>query len=120
MRGSFGGRQRVVGKANAVGFALREPSDWNGRLLCRGGGALNDVLTPEIGEDVSSGSTARVAQLDDLAVASTDSGHKGQDSQGRSQASAERIGFEREARSAWHAHPFGQRLTVTEGVGWTH
>ncbi|WP_235513155.1 MULTISPECIES: cupin domain-containing protein [unclassified Sphingomonas] len=27
--------------------------------------------------------------------------------------------FEPGARSAWHTHPAGQTLIVTEGVGWT-
>jgi 4-carboxymuconolactone decarboxylase len=28
------------------------------------------------------------------------------------------VTFERSARTAWHAHPLGQVLIVTEGVGW--
>jgi quercetin dioxygenase-like cupin family protein len=27
--------------------------------------------------------------------------------------------FQRDARTAWHTHPAGQTLIVTEGVGWT-
>lgn len=29
------------------------------------------------------------------------------------------VHFEPGARSAWHSHPLGQTLIVTEGVGWT-
>jgi quercetin dioxygenase-like cupin family protein len=29
------------------------------------------------------------------------------------------VHFEPGARTAWHAHPLGQTLIVTEGVGWT-
>jgi quercetin dioxygenase-like cupin family protein len=29
------------------------------------------------------------------------------------------VRFEPSARTAWHTHPAGQRLVVTEGVGWT-
>ncbi|HLM17125.1 MAG TPA: cupin domain-containing protein [Acidimicrobiia bacterium] len=29
------------------------------------------------------------------------------------------VTFEPGARTAWHAHPLGQTLVVTEGVGWT-
>jgi quercetin dioxygenase-like cupin family protein len=29
------------------------------------------------------------------------------------------VHFEPGARSAWHTHPLGQTLIVTEGVGWT-
>ena len=30
------------------------------------------------------------------------------------------VTFEPGARSAWHTHPLGQTLIVTQGVGWTH
>lgn len=29
------------------------------------------------------------------------------------------VSFEPGARSAWHSHPLGQTLIVTDGVGWT-
>ncbi|RZJ39056.1 MAG: cupin domain-containing protein, partial [Brevundimonas sp.] len=29
------------------------------------------------------------------------------------------VHFEPGARTAWHVHPLGQTLIVTEGVGWT-
>ena len=29
------------------------------------------------------------------------------------------VSFEPGARTAWHSHPLGQTLVVTEGVGWT-
>lgn len=36
-----------------------------------------------------------------------------------SQVTAARVTFEAGARTAWHKHPLGQLLIVTEGVGWT-
>jgi quercetin dioxygenase-like cupin family protein len=33
-------------------------------------------------------------------------------------ASGGRVTFEPGARTAWHTHPFGQILIVTEGAGW--
>jgi quercetin dioxygenase-like cupin family protein len=33
-------------------------------------------------------------------------------------ASAARVTFEPGARTAWHAHPLGQKLIVTAGTGW--
>lgn len=36
-----------------------------------------------------------------------------------SAVSAARVTFQPGARSAWHTHPKGQRLIVTEGTGWT-
>ncbi|HZW13474.1 MAG TPA: cupin domain-containing protein [Noviherbaspirillum sp.] len=34
-------------------------------------------------------------------------------------ASGARVTFEPGARSAWHRHPAGQHLIVTDGIGWT-
>jgi len=39
--------------------------------------------------------------------------------QGPSQVGAALVRFEPGARTAWHMHPLGQRLVVTEGTGWT-
>lgn len=36
-----------------------------------------------------------------------------------SRVSGARVQFEPGARTAWHTHPLGQTLIVTEGVGWT-
>ena len=35
-----------------------------------------------------------------------------------SRTSGGRVTFEAGARSAWHTHPLGQILVVTEGIGW--
>src|SRR5207237_10604777 len=35
-----------------------------------------------------------------------------------SRTSGGKVTFEAGARSAWHTHPFGQILIVTEGTGW--
>jgi len=36
-----------------------------------------------------------------------------------SRETAALVNFEPGARSAWHTHPLGQTLIVTQGVGWT-
>lgn len=41
------------------------------------------------------------------------------DARGPARASAFDVTFEPGARTAWHSHPFGQRLIVTSGLGWT-
>jgi quercetin dioxygenase-like cupin family protein len=41
------------------------------------------------------------------------------DPKGPSQVGAALVRFEPGARTAWHKHPRGQRLVVTEGMGWT-
>ncbi len=41
------------------------------------------------------------------------------DPKGASQVGAALVRFEPGARTAWHKHPLGQRLVVTEGSGWT-
>lgn len=38
---------------------------------------------------------------------------------GVSQVGAALVRFEPGAHTAWHRHPLGQRLVVTEGTGWT-
>ncbi len=41
------------------------------------------------------------------------------DPKGLSQVGAALVRFVSGARTAWHVHPLGQRLIVTEGSGWT-
>lgn len=41
------------------------------------------------------------------------------DSNETSAVSAAQVTLRPGARTAWHAHPLGQRLIVTSGVGWT-
>lgn len=41
------------------------------------------------------------------------------DPKGSSRVGAALVRFEPGARTAWHRHPLGQRLVVTEGLGWT-
>ncbi|MFC0205738.1 (R)-mandelonitrile lyase [Novosphingobium soli] len=39
--------------------------------------------------------------------------------EGPARTGSARVTFEPGARTAWHTHPLGQTLIVTEGVGWT-
>ncbi|MFD1613173.1 cupin domain-containing protein [Sphingomonas tabacisoli] len=41
------------------------------------------------------------------------------DANEQSSVSAGKVTFEPGARSHWHTHPRGQRLIVTDGIGWT-
>ncbi len=40
------------------------------------------------------------------------------DAQAPSRVSGARVTFQPGARTAWHSHPLGQVLLVTEGIGW--
>jgi feruloyl esterase len=71
-----------------TGIELRLPAKWNGRLLFQGGGGLNGVLNPAIGN--VAGSTSALAR--GFAVVSTDGGHRG-----RSAVDA-RFGVDQQAR----------------------
>jgi len=63
----------IDGVMLGTGIELRLPLDWNGRLLFQGGGGLNGVLNPAIG-NVSGAASA----LDrGFAVVATDGGHRG-------------------------------------------
>jgi hypothetical protein len=56
-----------------TGFELRLPAAWNGRLLFQGGGGLNGVLNPALGN--VAGAPSALAR--GFAVVSTDGGHRG-------------------------------------------
>lgn len=60
------------GKPYAIRFAIALPGQWNGRYLMRGGGGLNGILVPPIGE-VAAGASPALAR--GFAVISTDGGH---------------------------------------------
>ena len=62
-------------KPYAISFAINLPDDWNGRFLFQGGGGLNGILNPPLGT-AAAGDTPALTR--GFAVASTDSGHKGQ------------------------------------------
>lgn len=37
---------------------------------------------------------------------------------GQARTSGGQVTFQPRARSAWHTHPFGQTLIITDGTGW--
>ena len=75
VEGTINPRIGAGGVKYGIGFALALPDDWNGRFLLMGGGGLNGVVQPPIGS-TASGDTPALAR--GFAVASHDSGHKGQ------------------------------------------
>ncbi|WP_211371470.1 tannase/feruloyl esterase family alpha/beta hydrolase [Altericroceibacterium indicum] len=58
-----------------IRFAVALPANWNGRFLFQGGGGLNGTVRPPLGTQAT-GDTPALAR--GFAVASTDSGHKGE------------------------------------------
>lgn len=58
-----------------IGFELALPVEWQGRFLLQGGGGLNGSIRPALGP-VGAGASNALAR--GFAVASHDSGHKGQ------------------------------------------
>ena len=57
-----------------IGFELRLPVDWNGRLLYQGGGGNDGIVRPAIGPQA----TGDVLALNrGFAVVTTDAGHQG-------------------------------------------
>ncbi len=63
------------GKPYGIGFAVALPADWNGRFLFQGGGGLNGSVQPPLG-GAYAGEHSALAR--GFAVASTDSGHRGE------------------------------------------
>lgn len=77
-----------------IGFELRLPTDWNGRLLYQGGGGNDGIVRPAIGPQATSDKPALARGF---AVVTTDAGHQG--------PSADH-GFDPQARvdQAYNAH----------------
>ena len=71
--GRFGERVGADGKAYHVGFELRLPLAWNGRLLYQGGGGNDGVVRPAVGPQAAPG----YALNRGFAVVTTDAGHQG-------------------------------------------
>jgi Tannase and feruloyl esterase len=63
----------IEGMRYGTSIEMRLPANWNHRLLFQGGGGLNGVLLPALGN--VSGFTSALAR--GFAVVSTDSGHRG-------------------------------------------
>jgi pimeloyl-ACP methyl ester carboxylesterase len=73
--GVIGERTGRDGKPYAIGFAVALPANWNGRFLFQGGGGLNGSVQPPVGGGYA-GEQSALAR--GFAVASTDSGHRGE------------------------------------------
>jgi pimeloyl-ACP methyl ester carboxylesterase len=63
------------GKPYAIGFSVALPANWNGRFLFQGGGGLNGSVQPPLGAGYAG---EQSALMQGFAVASTDSGHRGE------------------------------------------
>lgn len=64
----------VDGKAYAIGFEMRLPTAWNGRLFYQANGGLDGFQTPAYG-DILGGGPASNGLLKGFAVISSDAGH---------------------------------------------
>lgn len=73
MQARMNERIGVDGKPYHIGFELRLPADWNGRLLYQGGGGNDGVIRPAVGPQAAPG----YALNRGFAVVTTDAGHQG-------------------------------------------
>lgn len=74
MRERVGVGEKGEARKFYIGFELRLPTDWNGRLLYQGGGGNDGVVRPAIGPQA----TGDVLALNrGFAVVTTDAGHQG-------------------------------------------
>ncbi len=69
-------RAGVGGKTYGIGFAIALPDNWSGRFLMQGGGGFNGTVRPPLGA-AAAGDDPALAR--GFAVASTDTGHQGND-----------------------------------------
>jgi hypothetical protein len=70
-------RTGAEGAPYAIDLELRIPASWNGRFLYQGGGGLDGMVVPALGNSISKGDSSPLALQRDFAVVSTDSGHQG-------------------------------------------
>jgi feruloyl esterase len=75
LSGRMAERTGVDGKPYHIGFEVRLPAAWNGRLLYQGGGGNDGVVRPAIGPQAAPG----YALNRGFAVVTTDAGHQGAD-----------------------------------------
>jgi pimeloyl-ACP methyl ester carboxylesterase len=99
LSGKMGERLGQDGKRYHIGFELRLPAAWNGRLLYQGGGGNDGVVRPAVGPQAAPG----YALNRGFAVVTTDAGHQGPTAD---------FGFDPQARldNAYAAH---DRVAVT-------
>jgi pimeloyl-ACP methyl ester carboxylesterase len=73
IQGRMNERIGIDGKPYHIGFELRLPAQWNGRLLYQGGGGNDGVVRPAVGPQAAPG----YALNRGFAVVTTDAGHQG-------------------------------------------
>lgn len=73
IQGRMNERTGIDGKPYHIGFELRLPASWNGRLLYQGGGGNDGVIRPAVGPQAAPG----YALNRGFAVVTTDAGHQG-------------------------------------------
>ena len=75
VRGVLDPRLGADGARYGIGFELRMPTAWNGRFAFQGGGGMDGVLNPALGDIFGTLMPSALAR--GFAVASTDGGHRG-------------------------------------------
>ena len=77
VRGTINPRTGADGKPYGIGFEMRMPTEiWNGDLLFEGGGGLDGLIHPAVGQVASDGKSALARGF---AVIASDGGHEGGD-----------------------------------------
>jgi feruloyl esterase len=71
-------RTGADGKPYYIGFELRLPTAWSGRLFYQGGGGNDGVIRPAVGRNTGATGLRDNALSRGFAVVSTDAGHQGE------------------------------------------
>ena len=74
VRGKLNERTGIDGKAYAIGYEVRLPTNWNGKFIFQGGGGVDGVLRLALGA-IASGTPQPNGLSAGYASASTDAGH---------------------------------------------
>lgn len=75
VQGNINERTGIDGKRYAIGFDLRMPVAWNGRIYFQGGGGTDGTLRDAVGVLTGGGNTSN-ALMQGFAVVFTDTGHR--------------------------------------------
>jgi len=75
LRATLAPRTAADGQHFGIGLELRLPAAWNGRFVFQGGGGLDGVLQPSLGNVAVGANPPALAR--GFAVVSTDGGHRG-------------------------------------------
>lgn len=107
-RGMLDGRTGADGRDYGIGIEVRMPEAWNGRFAFQGGGGLDGVLNPALGDIFGTLSPSALER--GFAVVSTDGGHRNASNVDGS------FGLDQQARIDYAYNALGQATRIGKEI----